>query len=92
MDSAARAKAHPFTAFMEPSGCMVAHNRLTDLHLECHVCKPMDRPPLVRTGDASQEAYDAVIESEFEPLLKSEWVNLDRFWRLVGVKGGRSPA
>jgi hypothetical protein len=31
-------------------------------------------------------------DKSIQPLLKSEWVNLDRFWRLVGVKGGRSPA
>jgi len=26
------------------------------------------------------------------PLLKSEWVNPDKVLRLVGVKGGHSPA
>jgi hypothetical protein len=71
MDLTACAKAHPFEAFMEPSGCVLAHNRLTELHLESHIYKPMDRPPLVRTGDASQEAYDAVIESEAEAKAKS---------------------
>ena len=64
MNPAARARAHPFTAFIEPRRCMLAHDRLSELHLERHVHHPLDRPPLFRTGDASQEAFDAAIEHE----------------------------
>ena len=34
----------------------------------------------------------ASVGSCFTPLLKSEWVNPDKVLRLVGVKGGHSPA
>jgi len=45
---------------------MLAHNRLSELHLKCHVYRPLDRPPLVRPRDESQEAFDAVVEHEAE--------------------------
>jgi hypothetical protein len=72
MDPAARTKLHPFAAFMDPSRWMLAHNRLTELHLESRVHRPMDGPPLLRTGDASQEAYDAVVESEADARSKAK--------------------
>ena len=64
MNATVRIRAHPFAALIEPMRGMLAHDRLSELHLDSHVCTPMDGPPLLRSGDVSQEAYDAVIESE----------------------------
>jgi hypothetical protein len=66
MGRTARPPARPFSVLIEPLRCLLAHQRLTQLALGSHVYRLLDGPPRVRTGDASQEAFDAAVDSEAE--------------------------